>query len=117
MSASSSSDTTVNRYAPENLERFVITLLKRGPNYTSDPSPELEALQQAHLDYLWQLHVDGKLVVMGPVLDDGDLRAFSIFRVESVAEALELAEDDPAVKAGRFVIEAHPWMTNKGILP
>ena len=112
-----SDDSARDRYAPENLERFVITLLKRGPNYTTEPSPELEAQQRAHLDHLWQQHVAGTLVVMGPVLDDSDIRGFSIYRVETVEEALRLAEDDPGVKSGRFVIEAHPWMTHKGILP
>jgi uncharacterized protein YciI len=104
------------RYRPENLERFVVTLLKRGPNYRSEPSPELEAQQREHLGHLWELHLSGKLVVMGPVLDDSDIRGFSIYRVDSVEEALALANEDPGVKSGRFVIEAHPWMTHRGIL-
>ena len=112
-----SDDAVGDRYAPENLERFVITLLKRGPNYTTQPSPEFDEQQKAHLAHLWDQHLAGKLVVMGPVLDDGDIRGFSIYRVESVEEALRLAEDDPGVRSGRFVIEAHPWMTHKGILP
>jgi hypothetical protein len=36
--------------------------------------------------------------------------------VKSVEEAKQLAAQDPAVKAGRLVIDARPWMTFKGIL-
>ncbi len=112
-----SADATNDRYAPENLEHLYIALLKRGPNYTTDPSPELDELQRAHLAHLWAQHESGELVVMGPVLDGGDLCGFSIYRVDSMEEVIALAEDDPGVKAGRFVIEAHPWMTHRGILP
>lgn len=112
-----SRDPSAHRYAPENLERFVIVLLKRGADHTNRTSPELDELQKAHLDHLWKLHKAGELVVMGPVLDDGEIRGFAIYRVDSVERALELAQDDPGVKAGLFVVEAHPWMTHRGILP
>ena len=110
-------DSAANRYAPENLEHFFVVLLKRGPNYTTDHSPQIDELQQAHLAHLWSQHEAGKLVVMGPVLDDSDIRGFSIYRVDSAEEIQALAADDPGVKSGRFVIEVHPWMTHKGILP
>ena len=43
-------------------------------------------------------------------------RGIVVYRVKDVAEAQALAADDPAVKAGRLVLEAYPWMTFKGIL-
>ena len=58
-----------------------------------------------------------KLIVAGPCLDGGHLRGVSVFRVGSLEEAKALAEDDPAVRAGRLVIELHPWMVPKGVLP
>lgn len=110
-------DSVSNRYAPENLEHFFVVLLRRGPNYTAENSPETDALQRAHLAHLWSQHESGKLVVMGPVLDDGDIRGLSLYRAESAEEIQTLAAEDPAVKSGRFVIEVHPWMTHRGILP
>ena len=43
-------------------------------------------------------------------------RGLVIYRVASVDEAKQLAAGDPAVKAGRLVIDARPWVTFKGIL-
>jgi uncharacterized protein YciI len=58
----------------------------------------------------------GKLVAAGPFLDNTKARGVVIYRVANVEEARSLAAADPAVKAGRLVLEAHPWMTFKGIL-
>jgi uncharacterized protein len=115
--SSESPDPAADRYAPENLEHFFVQLLKRVPNYSTEMTPESRALQRAHLDHLWALHEQGKLVVMGPVLDDGDIRGFSIYRADSIEEVLELSSGDPGVQSGRFVLEVHPWMTHRGILP
>jgi hypothetical protein len=49
-------------------------------------------------------------------MDSAPARGLVVYRVKDVAEAKALAADDPAVKAGRLVIEAVPWMTFKGIL-
>jgi uncharacterized protein len=62
------------------------------------------------------LHAQGKLLVAGPLGDDGAARGIVIYRVPDVAAAKALAAEDPAVKAGRLVLEAWPWMTLKGIL-
>ena len=61
-------------------------------------------------------HAQGKLVMAGPFTDGAAARGIVVYRVKDVAEAKALAADDPAVKAGRLVLEAYPWMTFKGIL-
>ena len=57
----------------------------------------------------------GKLIIAGPFADGGDLRGMLIFRVDTPEEAKALAEQDPAVKAGRLVLEWHPWFAAKNI--
>jgi len=52
----------------------------------------------------------------GPFADNASARGIVVYRVRDVAEAKALAAEDPAVKAGRLVLEAYPWMTFKGIL-
>ena len=57
----------------------------------------------------------GKLAVAGPFLDNGDLRGMFIFTTGSQQEAEALVAADPAVKAGRLVLELHPWFAARGI--
>jgi uncharacterized protein YciI len=100
---------------PTTLEPLVLGFLMRGPN-TSQDKATADELQKGHLAYMDSLHTQGKLLVAGPFGDDGAARGIVIYRVPNVAAAKALAADDPAVKAGRLVLEAWPWMTLKGIL-
>ncbi len=97
---------------PENL---VVIFKMSGPN-RSQLAAEAQEIQQQHLAHLDGLRKQGKLVVGGPFLDDSDWRGVGVYRVADVEEAKKLAAVDPAVKAGRLLIEARPWMTLKGIL-
>jgi len=100
---------------PANLERLILGFLVRGPNTAHDKAAAAE-IQKGHLAYMDSLHKQGKLVMAGPFLDNAPARGIVVYRVKDIAEANALAADDPAVKAGRLVIEALPWMTFKGIL-
>jgi uncharacterized protein YciI len=97
---------------PENL---VLGFLMRGSN-TTQPDAEAQAIQKGHLAYMDSLHKQGKLLVAGPFGDGGARRGIVIYRVATLEEARQLAAGDPAVKAGRLVIDARPWLTFKGIL-
>ena len=102
---------------PQDMMVYYLRLLKRGPLWTPEETPEVERLQAAHLAHGRKLREAGKLILNGPLLDNGDLRGVGIFRVGSLAEAQALSDADPAVQAGRLVSELHPWMIHKGILP
>lgn len=102
---------------PQNMTIYYLRLLKRGPLWTPEETPEVERLQAAHLAYGQNLREAGKLVLNGPLLDNGDLRGIGIFRVGSLEEAQALSDADPAVQAGRLVSELHPWMIHRGVLP
>ena len=68
------------------------------------------------MENIRKMGATGKLVIAGPFADGGDLRGLFIFRVETLEEAKALAEQDPAVKAGRLVLEWHPWYAAKNIV-
>ena len=101
---------------PASLEPLIFGFLVRRPSAPAIDAGTSAEIQTAHLAYMAGLHAQGKLLVAGPFLDDTASRGIVIYRVKDVAEATALAADDPAVKAGRLVLEAYPWMTFKGIL-
>ncbi len=90
------------------MKTYVMALLKAGPNRGQDAETAAR-LQRAHLDNIKRMAREGSLVLAGPFSDDGDIAGIYIFDVGSVEEARALTETDPAVKAGRLVMELHPW--------
>ena len=90
------------------MKRFVMAFLKAGPNQDMDSAKAVE-LQRAHLDNIFRLADEGKLVLAGPFMDGGELKGVYVFNVATVEEAEALTNTDPAVQAGRFVMELHPW--------
>ena len=104
-----------------NMAIYYIFLLKKGPTWSPEETPEIAALQEAHLANLRNLANLGKLVINGPLLDSfatsGEIRGVGALKTASLAEAQELISTDPMVKAGRLIFELHTWMIDKNILP
>jgi uncharacterized protein len=100
---------------------YYIFLLRKGPAWSPDETPEVEALQEAHLANLSRLGEMGKLVINGPLLDafatSGEIRGIGVLKTGSLAEAQELISTDPMVQVGRLIFELHAWMVDKNILP
>lgn len=90
------------------MHKYVMALLKAGPNRDQDADTAAE-LQRAHMANIQRLADQGVLVLAGPFMDGGELRGIYVFDVETVEEARALTESDPAIKAGRLVMELHPW--------
>jgi len=99
---------------PPEMMTYYFVMLVKGPSWTGQPDPALMKQHLVHLHGMWEAK---KLVIAGPLLDDGNTRGLCVYKVASAEEAKALASDDPAVKAGRFAVEVHPWMVQKGILP
>ena len=99
------------------LSTFYTCLLRKGPSWTAEETPGLDPLQARHIAHIRWLGASGATVAAGPVDDNSDILGFSIFRTATLDEARALAEADPAVCAGRFVVELHPWMVPAGTLP
>jgi uncharacterized protein len=102
---------------PEDYEMatYQVAFYRKGPAWTASKTPELEKLQSEHMAHIGKMADTGKLIIAGPFMDNGDLRGMLIFRVDTPEEAKALAEQDPAVKAGRLVLEWHPWFAAKNI--
>lgn len=99
---------------PPNMTVYYFGLLTRGPRAATIPKEDLPALQAGHMANINRLAQEGKLLVAGPFMDDGDWRGILIFKCASLEEARALAATDPAVRAGRLQVEIRPWLTMKG---
>ena len=97
------------------MRQYVMALLKAGPN-RNQSEEEAQRIQRAHLDNIKRLADEGMLALAGPFLDDGDLRGVFVFNVKTIEEAQQLVESDPAIKAGRLVMELHPWYCSAALM-
>ncbi len=97
------------------MKTWVLALLKAGPNRDYDRETALE-IQRGHMANINRLADEGKLILAGPFLTSGELRGIFLFDVETVEEARELTETDPAIQAGSLVMELHPWYGSAALL-
>mgnify|MGYP001812209280 FL=1 len=95
------------------MQQYFIAFLKRGPN-RSQSKAEADSLQTLHLEHLGRMYNEGYADISGPFGDDGDIRGITIYNTPTLKIADSLANMDPMVKAGRLVIEIHPWWAAKG---
>jgi uncharacterized protein YciI len=101
-----------------DLEAFDLVILRRPDNAPPYDQEKLDRIQREHLAYHAQLRAGGQIATNGPVLDqpDASLRGLAFYRTGSLDEARRLAEQDPAVLAGRLTIEVMTWWCPPGTL-
>ena len=101
--------------APASFDVRTVVYLRTGHHPPDLPEDESTALHHAHLAYLASLAQRGVIVANGPLLDKSDetIRGMSIWSVDP-DEARRLAEQDPAVRAGRFRVDVARWAVASG---
>ena len=91
------------------MRMYVMAFLKEGPNRDQDSTAKAN-LQRQHLNNIVRLAEEGRLSIAGPFAADGNpVRGIYIFNVETIEEARELTETDPAIIAGSLVMELRLW--------
>lgn len=95
------------------MQQYFMAFLKTGP-IRGQNEEETAELQEQHMEHLTKMYELGYADISGPFGDDGELRGVTIYNVPTLKIADSLANADPMVKAGRFVIEIHPWWGAKG---
>lgn len=95
------------------MQKYFIAFLKNGP-IRNQNEEEANQLQSEHMTHLSKMYELGYADISGPFDDDSDIRGITIYNVPTLQMADSLANADPMVKAGRLVIEVHPWWAAKG---
>jgi uncharacterized protein YciI len=98
---------------PAEFDRYQLVLLER-----SADAPELDEeagdrLQRRHLGHFAKMRRAGLMTVAGPIGGDETIAGICLYRADSPERARQLAEDDPAVRAGRFNVRVLDWFTAK----
>jgi uncharacterized protein YciI len=102
-----------------DFDRYSVTLLLLRDDRPELGDADLDALQDAHMAHLADMHDAGHLLAAGPLLgpDDRRFRGLSIWRLAPDEVRATIAEHpDPAVVAGRFDVVVLPWMVPAGAL-
>ena len=83
-----------------------LVLYRPGPAWLTGKSVMEQPLRE-HGKYMLSLYTKGSMKLAGPLTDDAG--GAVLLEVSNEAEAKAIVTNDPAVKAGVFVFEMHPW--------
>jgi uncharacterized protein len=101
---------------PGEFDTYQLILLIRSPDGPELGDEASTALGLQHLGHFRKMQAAGFLKVAGPIDGDDEIAGICLYQAGSVERARRLAEDDPAVRAGRFVVRAMDWYTQKSAL-
>jgi uncharacterized protein YciI len=96
---------------PRNLKPYFLCLFRKGPHW--DIPKDHEDLMPAQLAFLRHQTEAGNFLLAGPVLGHmqdptDDVTGIAIIHASNFKEAQTLANEDPAVQAGRLIAEVRP---------
>ena len=101
------------------MRTYELVLLRRGPAWTAESTPETKRLFAGHMANIVAMAKARKLLVAGPfeaeANDANALAGIFLFDVTDVSEIKTLLANDPAIAAGRFVPEFHTWYGPVGV--
>lgn len=95
------------------MRSYFLVLLRRGPAWTAEKTPETKALFEGHMANIEAMAKSGKLLIAGPMdADPADKTAVAgifLFDVPTKDEVVALMKGDPAIAAQRLVPEILTW--------
>ena len=98
------------------MKTYVMAFLLAGDRVSEYSQEERVEIQKGHMANINRLAEMGKLILAGPFVNGGEKRGIFIFDVPSKAEAEELTNTDPAVKAGVLKMELVEWYGSAALM-
>ena len=98
---------------PAAFDQYQLVLLERRPDAPELDEQAGDSLQRQHLGHFARMRAAGLMTVAGPIRGDDAIAGICIYRADTPERARRLAEDDPAVRAGRYTIRSMDWFTAK----
>lgn len=95
------------------MKKYFMVFLKKGDK-RDQTAEESAQIQKGHMEHMGKLAEEGIIEMAGPFGDDGDIRGIVIFSARNEEEVRGYTSKDPAVIAGRLVMEIHPFWCAKG---
>ena len=83
-----------------------LVIYRPGPSWLVG-KPVSEQPLKEHGKYMLSLYVKGSMKLAGPLTDNTG--GAVVLAVANESEAKAIVTEDPAVKAGIFIYEMHPW--------
>jgi len=105
---------------PKEWETVYACFLGANLDYVAGTADQESALTMAHMQYQLRLQADGKAIAAGGIGQGQGadmIIGLTIIRAVDLAEAQSLANNDPAVKAGRLQAWVREWWVPAGKLP
>lgn len=87
---------------------FLVILRPARDEMPFTPTDEESRVVSAHYEYLVSLRDEGKLVVAGPSIVEGDTIGIGVLDVDSRGEAEAIVAADPAIRSGVMTAELRP---------
>ncbi|MBU0719308.1 MAG: hypothetical protein KJ749_13750 [Planctomycetes bacterium] len=91
----------------EDVKEYVCLLTPVRETFLDDATDEENRIVEEHFRYLEDLLAKGRLILAGRCLDGPP--GIVVFEAESADAAEGIMNNDPAVKAGIFRAEVHPY--------
>ncbi|MBL6447407.1 hypothetical protein JMN32_13905 [Fulvivirga sp. 29W222] len=92
-------------------EKYMFVFLHSNPEKEVLSEQAMDSLQKGHMANIQRLSSEDKLLVAGPFEGGGGI---FILNTNSISEAREWINTDPAIKAHRYRIEILPWTPRSG---
>jgi len=88
--------------------QFFLKLIPPRSTFATDMTPEEGVVMTKHAAYWAELFKTGKVLIIGPVLDPKGAWGMAVLETNSLADAQQMADNDPSVKSGLNKVELSP---------